>query len=106
MNKFKLAMMVIMFLFFASTALAMQGTTQQDYIACFAKSDLDDVISFVSAKDLASIDAYRRQNKCIMLKEGLTVTVTKSPGMFGGYVEFVYRGIKLWTVREALKNYR
>ena len=89
-----------------SSAWALQGTTQKDYIACFNKSDLDDIIMFVSVKDIASMDSYLKQRKCIMLADGLTVTVTKPPGMFGGYAEFVFRGVKLWTVREALRNYR
>ena len=106
MNKIAILITIIIISVSCSSAWALQGTTQKDYIACFNKSDLDDIITFVSVKDLASMNAYLMQHKCIMLSGGLTVTVTKSPGMFGGSVEFVYKGLKLWTVREALKDYR
>ena len=65
---------------------------------------MDDVISFIVAKDMDSFQAYLDSKKCIVLKKGLKVTITESPGVFGGTAGFVFKGIKLWTVREAF-NY-
>jgi hypothetical protein len=81
----------------------MSGTTKGGHVACFEKGWLDDIISFVVAEDMDSLQAYIDSKKCIILKKGLRVTVTESPGMFGGTAGFVFRGIKLWTTREALK---
>ncbi len=63
---------------------------------------LDDMVSFVVAKDKESFDSYIQTKKCLAIKSGLHVTVTKSPGMFGGKCEFAFRGYKFWTVREAI----
>jgi len=84
-------------------AYAMSGTTKSGYAACVSEEYLDDFISFAVAKDYGSIQAYLDTQKCIELKQGLRVTVTDSPGMFGGKTGFVIKGIKLWTVREGLQ---
>jgi len=89
--------------FLSTQAYALSGTTKGGHTACLKKQWLDDVISFVVAKDMDSFQAYLDSKKCIVLKEGLRVTVTDSPGMFGGTAGFVFKGIKLWTVREALE---
>jgi hypothetical protein len=89
-----------------SPAQAMQATTADDAVACFTKESIDDMISFVAAQDRASFQAYINTKKCIILRGGQVVTVVDSPGMFGGTAGFVLRGIKLWTVRHGLTNYR
>lgn len=85
----------------SAQAHAISGTSKGGHIACLTKEWLDDVISFVVAKDTGSFQAYIDTQKCVILKGGLRVTVTESPGMFGGTTGFVFQGIKLWTVREA-----
>ena len=80
----------------------MPATTVGGHIACLKKEWLDDIISFVVAKDSDSGQAYLNSKKCIVLKKGIRVAVTESPGMFGGTVGFVAKGVKLWSVREAL----
>mgnify|MGYP006866710402 CR=1 FL=1 len=97
---------VVTLLISSSPALALRATTTGGHVACFSESDLDDMVSFAVSNDKASFDAYIRMGKCLVVKKGLDVTVTKSPGIFGTKVEFVFRGIKLWTLREGLTNYR
>jgi hypothetical protein len=87
-----------------STAYAMPATTNPGYVACRTESQLDEFISFVVAKDQGSMNAYLNNRKCVSMKAGLKVTVTDSPGFLGGKAGFVFRGVKMWTVREAL-NY-
>lgn len=83
-------------------AYAFSAVTKDGYVACLKKEWLEDVVSFVSAKDKASFQSYIDSQKCIAIKGGLRVTVTESPGMFGRTAEFVYKGVKLWTIREGL----
>lgn len=96
-----------LFLFFLpENASALQATTVGNNFACFQESDFEDLVKFTVAKDYGSMTAYVKQKKCFMLKEGLTVTVLKSPGMFGGKAQCAYQGLKFWTYREALKDYK
>ncbi|AGX87809.1 hypothetical protein [Candidatus Symbiobacter mobilis] len=102
----KKAVMSIIFIFvFTPTVFGMSATTVENGCACLSETWLNDMTQFVISKDMKSFEAYVKTNKCIILKSGLKVTVTKSPGMFGGKVEFVYNGIKFWATRESLTNY-
>ena len=97
---------VLLIIISSSTySLALRANTVGSNFACFSESDFDDLVSFGAAKDKASIQAYINQKKCFVLKEGLTVTVLKSPGMFGGRAQCAYKGLKFWTFREALKDW-
>ena len=98
MKKYVLFATVVLF---SNHALALSGISKGGYTACLKKEWLQDVISFVAANDKSSFQSYLNTNKCVVLKKGLHVTVTESPGMFGGKAGFVYQGIKMWTVREA-----
>ena len=95
---------LVVFGLISSQAHAMSATTKGVHTACLKKEWLDDVISFIVAKDMDSFQSYLDSKKCIVLKKGLKVTITEFPGMFGGTAGFVFKGIKLWTVREAF-NY-
>lgn len=82
------------------------ATTSNSSIACFTESALNDMTKFTVAGDRASFDAYVTQGKCIVMKGGVDVTVMEYPGLLGGTTGFVYRGVKMWTTREGLTNYR
>lgn len=82
------------------------ATTSNSSIACFTELALDDMTKFTVAGDRASFDAYVTQGKCIVMKGGVDVTVMEYPGLLGGTAGFVYRGVKMWTTREGLTNYR
>ncbi len=90
----------------SSNVLALTATTTGGHVACFTKEQLDDMVQFVVSEDKASFQAYLDSGMCIVLKKGITVTVLKSPGLFGTKVQFAFQGIKMWTVREGLTNYR
>ena len=100
------SIILFMLFFFCVNSHAMQATTVGGYCACFTESDLDDMTSFASSNDMKSFDAYIKWKRCIVVKSGLTVTIIKSPGILGGKTQFAFEGIKFWTVREALKDYR
>jgi len=57
---------------------------------------------FAAAGDRASFDSYLNSQKCTILDDGVSVTVTDPPGIFGTIAGFVFNGVKLWTVREGL----
>ncbi|MEI7636377.1 MAG: hypothetical protein WCJ37_03675 [Syntrophus sp. (in: bacteria)] len=82
------------------------ATTSDSAIACFAESALDDMTKFTGAGDRASFNAYVDQRKCIVMKGGVDVTIVQYPGMLGGTTGFVYNGVKMWTTRSGLTNYR
>jgi hypothetical protein len=102
----KLMTMIVIIALLPSAAMAMRATTDANAIGCLTKSALEEMVKFTASGDRESFSAYIAQGKCIVLKSGLDVTVVESPGMFGGIAGFVYRGIKMWTTREALTNYR
>lgn len=79
------------------------ATTVEGYVACLTEEWLDDIVSFSVAKDHGSIQAYLDQDKCVILRGGLRVTITDA-----GFTkhEFSYMGLKLYTVREGLKRVR
>jgi hypothetical protein len=82
---------------------AMSATTKGGHAACLKKEWYDNMVSFVVAKDKASFQTYVDSKKCIILKKGLHVTVTESPGMFGGTAGFIFQGVNFWTARGALE---
>lgn len=98
--------MIVMIALLPSIAYAMRATTDDDTVACFIKSDMEEMVQFIGAEDRESFSAYIAKKKCVVLQGGLDVTVLESPGMFGGISGFVYRGIKMWTTRKGLTNYR
>lgn len=85
-------------------AHAMPATTNKDYVACTSEEYLKDMTAFVAANDRSNFAAYIQQYKCVVLKDGMKVTVIDGPGMFGGRASFIIKGVKLWAPREAL-NY-
>lgn len=91
-------------LMISTAAQALPATTNAGHVACLSEQWLSDMVSFSAARDQASFDAYLRQVKCVILKDGMRVTVTGSPGMFGSRAEFVFQGQRFWTTREGL-NY-
>jgi hypothetical protein len=104
---------VLLFILLSSTilllpgqAFALKATTVKDSIACVSQEALNEMTQFRLAKDKDSFLAYLETGKCIVVGDGHDVTVTESPGMFGTTAAFVYKGVKLWTPRESLRNYR
>ena len=84
----------------SANANAQSATTNENYIACTSKQYFDDMMAFVGAGDTASFEVYRAANKCLILKAGMTVTVIDRT-LFSGTV-IAYKGVKLWTVNEAI----
>lgn len=87
-------------------AFAVRATTVGDSVACLSKESRQEMQQFVISKDKDSFTAYINSGKCIIMKDGIDVTVIDMPGMFGGITSFIYQGIKFWTTRNGLRNYR
>jgi hypothetical protein len=77
--------------------------TNGGQIACFSKDSVEEMVTFAVAKDKSSFESYIKLQKCLVLKDGIEVTVMEYPGMFGGYTKFAYHGVMLWTTREGIK---
>ena len=86
----------------SSAASAQTAVTKEGYAACFSREWLDSFLTFVNAGDTGSMQAYLDQQRCISLRAGVTVTITDSPGVFGGVVGFTFQGVELFAPREAL----
>lgn len=104
----KISGILFLFLFLAGNAHAdaLSAKTVEGYAACSKKEWLDDMSAFAAKNDQAAFQAYLDTGKCVLLKSGLNVTVTRSPGLLGTQAEFAYKGAKFWTVREALADYK
>jgi hypothetical protein len=96
-------LMVLGLLSVSRLSYAQTGVTTGGYVACLSKEWLDDFVKFSVAKDYGSMQAYLN-TKCFQIKEGVVVTITEYPGMFGGVTGFVFNGVKFWTVREGIKT--
>lgn len=97
---------LLFFLVGNAHADALSAKTVEGYAACSKKEWLDDMSAFAARNDQAGFQAYLDAGKCVLLKSGLNVTVTQSPGLLGTQAEFDYKGTKFWTVREALAGYK
>jgi len=98
--------MSCLFIFFSAPAHAMWANTVENSVACLSKEDLNDMIQFAASKDQQSFTAYIETGRCIIIRGGLKVIVVDSPGMFGNETRFVFNGVKMWTTRSGLRNYR
>lgn len=94
-------LLTILFVFLLSNGVfAASYRTVGGQIACLSEEWLDDMFSFVAAKDMGSFEAYIDSQRCLILKAGLPLTITD----FGFTVhEIVISGIKLWVPIEAVK---
>jgi len=103
----KLSILALLVCLLAPTSvLALSGTTNSGFAGCRSKAWFDDFIGFVVANDDASMSSYLASGKCQSIPGGVKVTVLESPGVFGSTVVIALRGVKLWTVREAVGDYK
>jgi len=105
--KIKIVFLIISMLFFISSSTwAMRATTVQNSVCCYNKEHLNDMLQFSSSGDRGSFEAYVKMGRCMFVNGGIDVTVMDSPGMFGGITSFIYEGLKFWTTRQGLTDYR
>ncbi|AKH39172.1 MULTISPECIES: hypothetical protein [Nitrosomonas] len=84
---------------------AFSAITRGGYVACTKKEWLEDMFRFSAAKDIYSLQSYLDSRKCIILKEGLLVTVKEFPDL-NNIVGFTYRReVIMWANIKAL-DYR
>lgn len=93
-------LIILACLLLPALASASPATTTPSTLACTTKAYYSNAIDFIIAKDMGSLEAYINQNKCIVLKGGLRVTITDAGFMTH---EFVIQGITLYTASENLK---
>ena len=72
-----------------------------DYVACRTELWLDFMNDFYINYDFASFNNYIDTNRCIIMKGGLTVTVT-GQGSNLGILGFIHEETQWYTYREAI----
>ncbi|MBP6740265.1 MAG: hypothetical protein KA146_09745 [Leptospiraceae bacterium] len=77
------------------------NTTVAGNAACQSKEYLDDIISARNQNNTENVHAMIAQQKCIILKDGIPVTITNNGFL---KIEFMYNGYKFWAVREAVRR--
>jgi len=82
---------------FADIGYASDKRTVKGHIACFKEQWLYDILFFRESGNSEDMGAYFKAKKCTILKGGLAVKVTSTPGLFGFIVGFDVYGVKLWT---------
>jgi hypothetical protein len=90
-------------LLFPALVAGQAATTNDGYTVCRSKQWIDDVNSFVAARDRGSFRAYFDTNKCVVVREGLKITVVDVIGFLGTQVEFIFNGVRFWAPTEAIK---
>lgn len=86
-----------------SAAHALQVETVGDKPACLTKGLLDDLSRAAVSNDLGSVSALLNSGQCFFLKDGVLVTLTEGPGVFGTKAQIMLKGVKVWTVREGVR---
>ena len=77
------------------------GTLTGSQFACLTKDWAEDMTDFIVQGDKDNFALYVAQDKCLILKDGVKVTVT-GRGLI--ITEFVYNGVKFYTHQGAI-NY-
>ncbi len=72
-----------------------------DYVACRTELWLDFMNDFYINYDFASFNNYIDTNRCIIMKGGLTVTVT-GQGSNLGILGFIHEGTQWYIYRDAI----
>jgi len=90
-------------LLLSAQSYAFTGVTKEGFMFCMTESLLMDLSSFMAEMDDKSIREYVADKSCAQLKGGISVTVVRSSGYFDTRLELEYKGIRIWTFREAVK---
>ena len=93
----------VLLLALSTQAYALTGVTKDGYMFCMSEGFLEDLTSFMADNDDENIRDYVDDKSCAYLKGGLIVTIVKSSGFFDTRVELEYKGVRIWTFREAIK---
>jgi hypothetical protein len=84
------------------SSLPKKPRTKGGYVACMKEQWLDDMLQFSLTNDQESYGAYIKDKKCLILEDGLQITVTDWPGLLGGKTGFIMLEEKFWALREAI----
>lgn len=63
-----------------------------------------ELISYMTDEDAEGVSDLVEDKKCAQLKGGLDVTITQRIGILGSRIEIEYKGVKIWTYREAVHS--
>lgn len=79
------------------------ATTVEGRVACFKEEDLDSLKRSLSEGEKDAVRSYVKRGDCVVLEGGVTVNVTKPPGVSGDKVQFSYQGSRMWSSRDSLR---
>lgn len=76
--------------------------TKNNYLFAYTEKDLDLATELCAEKDTDALQQMIDQNRVIIVKEGLSVSIVKSK-LTKYLVRFKGTTLELWTVREAIQ---
>ena len=85
---------------FLSIAAEAASISKDGYLGCQTKSDFSSMISAVSQKDMDSFRALVLSGRCIPLAARQKISIVDF-SIFGG-TEILYKGVRIFTVNEAI----
>ncbi|GHV08761.1 hypothetical protein AGMMS50229_17690 [Campylobacterota bacterium] len=96
-----------MMAFFALIACAFaaqplpQITIEQNRIACFRKSWLEDSVQFGIRRDVMSMNSYISMKRCVVIPR---TVAARQLGQYTTSAQFLLGGKKLWISKDALRK--
>lgn len=94
---------ILMWLF-QGHAWAATATTGLGFIACREEQWLDEIFKYIANGDDERFQASLDSDECLIVDEGLTVTLDADYSDTNDTVEYVYDGVRYWTIKEALHD--
>ena len=88
--------------FVAGQSVAGDLVTEGKYYACLSAQWLEDFTLSAVRNDSASIKGYLADDKCLVLKPNLAVTVIDEPALSGTRIAFTIRGFQFYAPSEEI----
>jgi hypothetical protein len=92
----------IALLVLSAQALPAGRVTEGKFYSCLSTQWLDDLTAFAVSNDIDKVKAYLEDNKCLLLKPNLPVTIAEGSGVLGPRIEFLIQGIRFYAPSEEI----
>ena len=91
-------------LLFGGHAWGATATTGLGFIACHQEQWLDDIFKYIANGDDERFQGSLDSDECLIVDEGLIVTLSGDYTDTNDTVEYIYDGVHYWTIKEALHD--
>ena len=86
----------------ATQVTAGEPVTEGKFYACLSAQWLEDFTSSAVRNDRASITAYLENDRCVVLKPNLPVTIVDEPALPGTRIAFTIQGLRFYAPSEEI----